>query len=321
MTDAIMPIENDVDLLLSTYKEQEVAKSNAPAVAQLYVYISGKKYTDKGANLGFVIDHGNDQVEVDIKSLRLSKIDGPIGRRVMWPYSLEDGSRIQNAQNDEDKLPWCGTNDGITPKSDYIGKKITDWRTKEEVLIVANGCKACPLGDDTKWAALYDWDKNPILKPDFKGVPQHITGAPPCAYTPLFVFFDHDRGIPLVFVASNTTHRRQTLGRRKWRGNPAINGVPFFTDGAPPKVYNPDTKQVTPLSLTTIKVDNKPYGFLSAPNFDLAKEPLTEEEQQIFLESVRLYHSDKWRDIITGARFNDYSQDVNPTAPIADAPF
>lgn len=320
MINDLAPIQNDVDLLLSTYKEQEVPKTATQQLAQLYVFIAGKRFTDKGANLGFVIDYG-DKVEVDIKSLLLSKIDGPIGKRIMWPYNTDDGKRLQSSENDADKLPWCGTNDGITPKGDYIGKKIIDWRTKAEVEIVANGCKTCPLGDDAKWAGLYDWDAKPILRPDFKGIQQHVNGAPPCAYTPMYVFFDHERNIPLTFVASNTTHRRQTLGRRKWRGNEAINGVPYYTDGTPPKVYNVETQRVTPMVLSIVKVDNKPYGFLPAPQFDLAPKALTEEEQIEFLNSVRLYHQDGWHDKITGARFNDYGGDDQPEAPSGDAPF
>lgn len=326
---ALAAPQDALSLLVDSMIAEESAVEQKFIVPRLSIYVSGKKYTDKGAGGNtFVIDKltgQDDAVEVNISSLRLYRLDAPIMQRVMWPYG-DDGKRLQGKDAGE---PWCASSDGVTPRKGerfgYIGKEYVDWRTNHKVLIQENGCASCPLGDSA-WKGVVDDSGQPVMEKDAKGVTRQRMAGPPCQETPSFVFYDFDRDVMLIYQAGAFSQRAHIMGARRSRWG-ALKGVNdfYFTDGGKkrPEVID-ENNNIHALLFTVKQVDNSPYGYTPVAAFSVDPAPITNEELQRLAAAKQMYMDKNVRGLISGEFFsNDYFT-ADPTlsiAPVADAPF
>lgn len=316
-----------MDFLFGALTEEEAPAAKRFTIPALHVYKSGKKYADKGASSGFVVDYlDNTRIEVNIPSIRLYLLDAtPIMQRVMWPYDVATGKRLQG--KDAPKDPWCGSSNGVTPRDgdlfNYIGKTYVDWRTQQPTTIVKDGCSTCPLG---QWVGLVDDDGKAVMVDNGKGVLQHRQEMPPCQEVPAFVLYDFDRKTLLLYRAVNFTQRVHIMGTRRSRRWGAIKGLGeyFATNGGTslPEVM-PDRNTILPV-ITTIKTVQNDFGFEPVMSFELAKDGITPQEINELATMKQFYRDNKVRELISGDFYAEsmFNEDVAVSNNVvADSPF
>lgn len=325
---ALATLGDAFDFLYDEMAATEVQKDQHEKLPILRLYMPGKKYSDVGANRGFVIDWGDGRPpEVNIESLRLARVDAPVMQRLMWPFDPNTGKRLQ----ENDAKPACASSDGVSArKADafgFIGKEFTDWRDKELVTIYPDNCKECPLG---QWKATYNPDGSPVMDINMKGVPYHKRSAPPCQELPAYVFYDFDRKTLLLYQAANFTSATFLMGsngRPNKRFKGVLKGVEeyyFTAQGTKAPDVMPQRGVLHPLNFVSRLVDNAPYGMTPAPNFSLG-EPVSEQEALEYATAVQLYRADNVRSIISGEMWG-LAESVaaaadESAAAVADVPF
>lgn len=317
------------EYLMQGIVETEVEQQQKFGIAELHVYMPGKKFTEDGANRGWVISYPDGHKEVNIESLRIARIDAPIMQRLMWEFDPKTGKRIQQ---DEPK-PACASSDGVSArKSDYfgyIGKEFVDSRDGQHVTILPDNCAKCPLG---QWKETFSpesgW-KEAVIEVNYKGQPYTKRSAPLCAEQPAYVFYDLDRKIPLLYRTANFTAVQWTIGsggRQNRRWKTVIKGVEEFygtAKGTKRPDVSPADGVMLPLVATTRMVDNTPFGMTPAPQFALLDKPLDEQEIAEYATAIQLYRTDEIRKVLTGEFWGlsesvaNYADEGAATAPPA----
>lgn len=300
---AVAVVGDAFDFLYGEMVATEVEKEQAFKLPVLRLYMPGKKYADKGANRGWVIDWGDGRdPEINIDVLRLARVDAPVMQRILWPYDVATGKRLQEA----DPKPACASSDGVSArKADafgYIGKEFTDWRNGLTVQIAPDNCKNCPLG---QWKETYNADGSAVMELNAKGVAYHKRSAPPCQELPAYVFYDFDRKTLLLYQAANFTAATFIMGsngRNNKRFKGILKGVEeyyFTANGTKAPEAMPERGTLLPLMFVSRLVDNSPYGMTPAPNFSLGA-PVSEQEVAEYATMIQLYRNDNIRGIISG---------------------
>lgn len=310
------------DFLLQGMVETEVEQKQTFKLPTLHVFMPGKKFADRGAIQGFVIDKP-DGAEVNLTQLRLVRLDAPVMQRLMWEFDVQTGKRLQQA----DPKPACASSDGISArKADvfgYIGKEYVDWRDGENVTILPDNCKDCPLGQWKETFGGPDWNL-PVMEENNKGIAYTKRSAPPCQELPAYVFYDLDRKMLLLFQAPNFTTAAFLMGsngRYNKRFGGVLKGVEEFyytAQGTKRPDVSPSDGVMLPLMFATKMVNNAPYGMTPAPVFALG-EPLTEQEIAEYATAIQLYRSDNLRSLISG-EFWGVQENLTPAVEEAVAP-
>jgi len=143
---------------------------------------------------------GKFEIEKDVtyvSSIRVWLIDGEIRSRTY--FRTTEGGGWDSTTKD----PACGSSNGISPRPFYNDKTVSDWRTKNLVVIDSNpeskACLNCPL---SKWQPVYNGGAGG----------KSTSSAPVCQETPQFVVYDFDTKSLRILQASNYTSRLGLLG-------------------------------------------------------------------------------------------------------------
>lgn len=322
-SNALIAADNPANALLTSMlqAEQNLPETTKQVVLpRLTIYMPGKKYTEKGASHGFVIDYNDgERVEVNVSSLRLHRLDAHIQQRIMWEFDPNTGKRVQDSKD-----PWCASSNGVSarkaPIFNYIGKEYFDWRTGRKETILEDNCANCPF---SKWVQLLDKNGNPVVENDEKGVLVAKNGAPMCMETPTWIFFDVDRKIFLVYQASNFSARIHALGARKsrWGFLKGINHWYDTNNGTKvPDVFD-DKGNLYPLEFSVIQVSNAPFGFTPVPKFTKANAPYSPKELELVMRADREYKEYRIREIVSGDLFTAYTNEEEAPAVTTNQPF
>lgn len=324
---ALATQEDALAFLLGEMAEEEQPDARRFKMPVLFIYKPGKKYTDKGASKGFVIDEAGSEVEVNIDSLRLHLIDAaPIPQRVMWAYDVETGKRLQGPTAPKD--PWCGSSNGVSPRDgelfNYIGKQYVDYRSKQPVTIVKDGCATCPLGS---WDVdVVGKDGKVVMEEDHKGVLRAVRATPPCMPTPAYIFYDLDRKTLLLYRAPNFTQRSFIEGTKRSRRFGAVKGISEFyaVNGGSTKPEVVKNGAMYPMRFTVKQVQSD-NGYEPVMDFRIDDTPMTVLEVNEVAAIKQLYKEQKIRELISGDLYNsfgsDFNEEVSSASSVGEQPF
>ena len=322
---SIVSVEEMTDTALGflgdTFAQEETPQESFQ-MARLAIYQSGKKYTDKGVNTGFVVDYNRGEEIRNVNTMRLSLIDGPIPARVMWAYDASTGKRLTG---EDSNSPACASSNGVAPRQgdrfSYVGTTFEDPRTHENHTIVAD-CANCPLG---KWLPQADEHGHPMYVTLPNGKMVQKNGQPPCQETPVFVFWDHDTNEPVIFQASSVTVRTFVMGAGSRSKYGVIKSVKSYYErgrGQFPPVM-PDGRNIYPLVFKTKAVRIEAYNsFVNVPDISLSQNALTAEEVLAYANAKNDYVVNNVRERLTGDYyFQDDDQEYVTVTDSADTPF